>query len=467
MNARSMRFRMTVWYAGLLAGLLILFGSGAYLGLKHYLRYTMTESLDAQAQQIAGLLKNVDASGEKYVIDEIEEHLAPESRSRFIRVTSPGGGTLFESGPPRDRSFDPAQLPRVQLTAQETLRETRLPAGYDLVIYTLPSPSPTGGQFVIETGVPDQEADEVLRGLLIGLSLALPLVVGVSIGGGYLLMRRALSPLQGIAHSAERISSHNLNERLPLPGTGDELERLTASLNRMIGRLESAFQHISRFTADASHELRTPLTALRGELEATAQYPQLPREARETIGSALEETERLSKIVQGLLAVSRLDAGEAEMERVALDLSELAASTAEQMRLLAEDKNISLSCNAPEPVLVEGDRTRLKQVVVNLLDNAINYTASDGKVRLMVRTVGDRAVLEVEDNGGGIPEDALPHIFERFYRVDKARSRQMGGAGLGLSIVQAICTAHSGEVLVDSTEGRGSRFTVRLPLASS
>ena len=235
----------------------------------------------------------------------------------------------------------------------------------------------------------------------------------------------------------------------------------------MIERLESAFQHISRFTADASHELRTPLTALRGELEATAQYPQLLREARETIGSALEETERLSKIVQGLLAVSRLDAGEAEMERVALDLSELAASTAEQMRLLAENKNISLSCDATGPVIVEGDQTRLKQVVVNLLDNAINYTAPDGRIQLRVRTAADRAVLEVEDNGGGIPEDALPHIFERFYRVDKARSRQMGGTGLGLSIVHAICSTHGGEVAVDSAEGHGSRFTVRLPLAGS
>ena len=165
--------------------------------------------------------------------------------------------------------------------------------------------------------------------------------------------------------------------------------------------------------------------------------------------------------------MSRLDTSEAEMEKVALNLSELAASTAEQMRLLAEDKNISLSCSAPEPVMVEGDRARLKQVVVNLLDNAINYTALGGRVRLMVRTVGDRVILEVEDNGVGISKDALPHIFERFYRVDKARSRQMGGAGLGLSIVQAICTAHGGEVLVDSTEGQGSRFTVRLPLASS
>lgn len=165
--------------------------------------------------------------------------------------------------------------------------------------------------------------------------------------------------------------------------------------------------------------------------------------------------------------MSRLDAGEAEMERVALDLSELAASTAEQMRLLAEDKNISLSCDLTDRVMVEGDQARLKQVVVNLLDNAINYTASGGRVRLVVRAAGDRAVLEVEDNGVGISKDALPHIFERFYRVDKARSRQMGGTGLGLSIVHAICTAHGGEVQVDSTEGQGSQFTIQLPLASS
>jgi heavy metal sensor kinase len=457
---------MTVWYAGLLAGLLILFGAFAYVGLEHYLHEMMIESLATQAQQIGELLKNVDASGEAYVIDEVEEHLAPESRSRFMRITRPGGGTLFESGSPKDRGFDPAQLPPVLLPPRETSREIELPSGYDLMIYMLPYPSPAGGQYVIETGAVDREIDEVLHGLATALSLALPLVIGVAIGGGYLLMRRALSPLQEIAHSAEQIGSHNLNERMPVARTGDELERLSISLNRMIARLEIAFQHISRFTADASHELRTPLTALRGELEATAQYPQLPPEVRETIGSALEETERLSKIVQGLLAVSRLDAGEADMERVRLDLAELAAATSEQMRLMAEDKNISLSCDASERVIVDGDRARLKQVVVNLLHNAISYTAPGGKVQLRIRATAHRAVLEVEDNGTGISQDALPHIFERFYRADKARSRQMGGTGLGLSIVQAICLAHGGEVRVESTEGRGSRFSVILPLAN-
>jgi heavy metal sensor kinase len=456
---------MTVWYAGLLAGCLMLFGLATYLGLQRYLHHTMIESLAAQAQQISELLKNVDASGDQYVIDEIEEHFAPESRSRFIRVTRPDSSTLFESGPPQDRSFDPAQLPRAQLQNTERIRKTSISGDYDLVIYAATGPSPTGGHYLIEAGVPDKDIEVVLRGLLLGLSLALPLVICVSIGGGYLLMRRALLPIQEVAHRAELISSHNLNERLPLPGTGDELEGLTLSLNRMIERIENAFQHISRFTADASHELRTPLTALRGELEAIAQSRRLPEEARETIGSALEETERLSKIVQGLLSVSRLDAGEAEMERVTLNLSDLVASTAEQMRLLAEDKNISLSFSAKEKVLVEGDRARLKQVVVNLLDNAVTYTPPGGRIQLLVRIDDGRAVLEVEDNGAGIPKDSLPHIFERFYRADKARSRRMGGTGLGLSIVQAICSAHGGEVQADSVEGQGSLFTVRFPLA--
>lgn len=463
MSTRSIRFRMTVWYAGLLAGLMVLLSVFSYVGLEHYLRRIMAESLATQARQIAELLKNIDASGEAYVLAEVEEHLAPEATSRFIRITRPGGSTLFESGPPKNRSFNPAQLPPVALPAVEASREIELPEGYDMAIYIMPYPAP-GGVFTIETGVVDREIDEVLRGLLIALSLALPLVIGIAIAGGYVLMRRALYPLQEIAHSAEQIGSHNLNNRLPVARTGDELQSLSISLNRMIERLENAFQQISRFTADASHELRTPLTALRGELEATAQYPRLPAEVRETIGSALEETERLSKIVQGLLAVARLDAGEAEMERVRLDLGELAASTSEQMRLLAEDKNITLFCDVSEKVMVEGGRPRLKQAVVNLLDNAINYTQPGGKVQLRIRTAANRALLEVEDDGAGIPEDALPHIFERFYRSDKARSRQAGGAGLGLSIVQAICLAHGGDVHVESTEGQGSRFTVNLPL---
>jgi heavy metal sensor kinase len=278
------------------------------------------------------------------------------------------------------------------------------------------------------------------------------------------LVRRALQPVEKITRTAERITQHNLSERLPVSQTGDELERLSLALNRMIGRLDEAFQNSRRFVADASHELRTPLTILRGELENLAEDPQLDAESRDRVASLLEEVERLSKIVEQLFTISRLDAGEAQTDWSRLDLSELARTTAEQMSLLAEDKDIAIACNANQPVLVEGDRSRLKQIVVNLLDNAIKYTPAKGAIQLRVASANGHAILEVADNGPGIPPDALPHVFERFYRVDQARSTNSESAGLGLSIVKSICLAHGAEVEAESTFGKGSRFRVKLPL---
>ena len=249
--------------------------------------------------------------------------------------------------------------------------------------------------------------------------------------------------------------------------TGDELERLSLALNRMIERLDSAFRYSRRFVADASHELRTPLTVLQGELESLVQQPQCASDWRDRVGSALEEVDRLAHIVEGLFAISRLDAGEAAAEWVPLDLAQLVAATADQMSLLAEDKGINVACEANVGVWVEGDRSRLKQVVVNLLDNAIKYTPQGGAIALTVTALESKAVLEVADNGIGIPAEALAQVFERFYRVDQARSREQGGAGLGLSIVKSICAAHHGRVDVSSTLGRGSRFRVELPLVSA
>jgi heavy metal sensor kinase len=302
--------------------------------------------------------------------------------------------------------------------------------------------------------------------VLLLLALGLPVVLIVAVGGGYFLVQRALAPVDQIARTAEQITQHNLSERLPVTCTGDELERLSISLNHMIGRLEDAIDNSKRFVADASHELRTPLTVLRGELEHLTQDKRLDADTRETLGSMLEEVERLAKIVEGLVALSRLDAGEAQTEWVPFDLAELATTTADQMNLLAEDRGISVLCEAGQRVVVEGDRARLKQVVVNLLDNAIKYTADGGAIRLQVGRQNGHALLDVEDNGIGISAEALPHVFERFFRVDKARSRDQGGAGLGLSIVKSICTAHGAEVQVESTPGKGSRFRVTLPLAA-
>jgi heavy metal sensor kinase len=268
-----------------------------------------------------------------------------------------------------------------------------------------------------------------------------------------------------IARSAERITMHNLNERLPLTNTGDELEQLSLALNRMIARLNDAFEQNRRFLADASHELRTPLAALRGEMESVVEQVLVLPELSDRVGSALEEVDRLAKIVDALFAISRLDAGEAQQEWARFDLAMLGISTAEQMSLLAEDKGISVSCNVQDNVNVTADRARIKQVVVNLLDNAIKYTPPGGSINLNVHASDNKAVIEVADTGIGIPAAALPHIFDRFFRVDEARSRDAGGAGLGLAIVKSICVAHGGQVYVESAEHQGSRFKVELPLA--
>jgi heavy metal sensor kinase len=470
MITRSIRFRMALWYAALLAGALLLFGASTYLGLERYLQKSLEETLIKQARSIGDvLLVNIHQSGEDYVTNEITEHYSPEINGRFIRVTRIDGKRIFLSGPPKDASFDPGLVPAPAFPVKEEFsREVEMSDGHEVLLHGLPFRAADGTQFLIEVAAPYNQIEAVLRGLLLTLALGLPLIVAVAIGGGYLLTRRALRPVDEIRQKAAQITSRNLSERLPVVHTGDELERLATDLNHMIERLEESFQQINRFSADASHELRTPLTVLQGELEAIAQKePNLPVDVRDTIGSALEETQRLAKIVESLLAISRLEAGEARVQPVRLDFAELVRTTADQMRLLAEEKHISLNCDGTDPVQVDVDPARLKQVVVNLLDNAIKYTPERGSVIATVRSQDSRAVLEVADSGLGISASDLPHIFDRFYRADKARSRQMGGAGLGLSIVRSICTAHGGQVTVKSIEGRGSRFRVELPLAQT
>jgi signal transduction histidine kinase len=203
------------------------------------------------------------------------------------------------------------------------------------------------------------------------------------------------------------------------------------------------------------------------ELEGIAHNGALDATLEDQIGSALEETHRMSRIVESLLTISRLDVGEVKLEKMCVNLSDLAASTAGEMRVLAQEKSITMGTSIEDDIYVEGDRSHLQQVMVNLIDNAIKYTHESGAVEVRVRSENNKAVFEVSDNGAGIPPHAIAHVFERFYRADKARSRASGGVGLGLSIVKAICAAHGAEISVSSEEGRGSCFRVELPPATS
>lgn len=467
MNTRSLKFQLIAWYAVLLTGCFVLLGAATALVLKGSLVRALTETQLRRARQIAQLVTEEIRHKDAFRVgEEVEVRYAPSLNDRFVRITQKDGSTLYLSSSPKSQSFDPATLPPpLWPQGAEDSHQASILGGRKMLLAAHTLQLPGGASFLIETGAPMDEVQADLKKWMLFLLVMLPLMLGVAVGGGFILVKRALLPVDQITGSAERISSQNLSKRLPVAQTGDELERLSTALNHMIERLDAAFEHSRRFVADASHELRTPITVLRGELENLVQDERLPRDLTERLGSALEEVERLANIVEGLFAISRLDAGEAAAEWVRFDLAELAAATADQMGLLAEDKNITLTSSGSFGVWIEGDRSRMKQVIVNLLDNAIKYTRAGGTINLDVLTQNNKAILKVSDNGIGITPEALPRIFERFYRVDPSRSRDQGGAGLGLSIVRSICTAHHGRVDATSTPGQGSVFTVELPLA--
>jgi heavy metal sensor kinase len=438
MNTRSLSFRLVTWYAGVLTLVFILIGALTVVLLREYLESNVLDTQARRARQIADtLVAAASRTGDAAMAREVEELYAPEANERFIRITRGDGHVVYASG-----------LKGPLLIASQTY------AGAD------------NSRYVIEVGVSTARTEETVRQVLLMLAIGLPIAVCVAVAGGFVLVRRALKPVDNLSQKAAAITQHSLSERLPVVRTGDELERLSVSLNLMISRLEDAINSSKQFVADASHELRTPLAVLRGELENLAQDAQLKSQTRETLGSSLEEVDRLAEIVEGLLALSRLDTGEARAEWVRFDLAALVATTADQMSLLAEDKHITVVCDSSERVMIEGDQARLKQVVVNLLDNAIKYTPNGGRIKLKIAQEEGNAVLDVADDGIGIPPEALPHVFKRFFRVDGSRSRDQGGAGLGLSIVKSICDAHGARVEVSSTPGQGSRFRIRQPLAA-
>jgi heavy metal sensor kinase len=469
MNTHSISFRLVAWYAGLLTGLFVLLCALLYLDLRHFLENDVRQAQVRRAHQVANaLLAHVRQTGEPYVASQTKDWYEPEINDRFIRITRADGTLVYASGTPTDGSFDPREISTLTPSPQmESSRRLKLPEGKTMIVAAFNFQSPDNPAYLVEFGGLLDPAETMLSHLLLQLGVSLPVAVFIIGGSGFLLLRRALTPVEHITRAAERITQHNLTQRLPVDRTGDELDRLSVSLNRMITRLDDAFQNSKRFVADASHDLRTPLTILRGELENLVGDARLDSELRERVASLLDEVVHLGRIVEQLFTLSRLDAGEAQTEWTRFDLAQLARTTADQVNLLAVDKGISISCDASQPVPVKGNRVRLKQVIVNLLDNAIKYTPAKGGIHLRVLAINGSAVLEVEDNGIGIPPDALPHIFERFYRVDQVRSGDSESAGLGLSIVRSICAAHEAEVEVQSTVGSGSWFCVRLPLSKN
>src|SRR5258708_1014494 len=321
-----------------------------------------------------------------------------------------------------------------------------------------------GGPVFMRAAQSENEAHAELARVAGIRGLGLPLGAVVAGGAGYRLARRALARVDRLATRANAITAERLSERLPVETPDDELGRLAHAFNATLARLEQSFEQMRRFTADASHELRTPLTAMRSVGEVGLQVPRSPEGYREIIGSMLEEADRLSQLVESLLAVSRADAGHTKLSRQRIDFGSLVEETATHLQVLAEERGQRLTTDLQRPVWILADPVVLRRTVVNLLDNAIKYAPSGTEIHATLSAANDHAALTITDQGPGIPAADLPHIFDRFYRVDPARSREIAGVGLGLSIARWVVEVHGGQIAVESELGRGSTFRITLPL---
>jgi heavy metal sensor kinase len=284
--------------------------------------------------------------------------------------------------------------------------------------------------------------------------------------GGYWLSRRAMEPVYEITNAARRIGERNLSERLAVPEPRDELRQLSETLNDMLARLECAFNRITQFTADASHELRTPVAMIRTTAEHTLQRERTVPEYQQLVGQILIESETTTDLISKLLALARADGRPEESVREPIDLREIVAESAASFRVVAQRSHLQLDVYlSHEPLIVQGDRNEIRKLVLTILDNAMKYTPAGGLVDVQLQNGDNNVLLTIKDSGPGISEEDLPHIFERFYRADRSRSRDTGGVGLGLSIAKSIADAHGAKIMVSSVDGRGSTFAVLFPHA--
>lgn len=335
---------------------------------------------------------------------------------------------------------------------------------YPLRVITLPVKGKMVTPYIVQIGTPLKEMINTLRRLLIILVLAGPILLLLSSFGGYFLVRKAFSPVKEIVGIVRKITAEDLSHRIESIGSKDEIGELVETLNDMISRLESSFKQIKQFSSDISHELKTPLTAMRGEIEVALKKERQNEEYKKVLKSLLEEINKLQKIIDNLLFLARIESKNIKLSFEKVQLDEILLEAFEEIETLAKRKKISLILKRVDQASVEGDETLIKRLFVNLIDNAIKYTHEDGKVEISLTKERNFAKFIIKDTGIGIPENEIPYIFDRFYRVEKARSRETGGSGLGLAIAKWIVEAHKGKIEVRSKVSEGSLFAISFPI---
>lgn len=461
---RSLRFRLTVVYAALLAVALLVYAGCVSAFFLHSLREQLDLSLDRDVEAVEGALTNNPAG---QVELDSEEGEAREDRSRqgfLLEVWSSAGSLAYRSDALEGQSLGPAPSVASGLSP-EPPRSLRLASGMRVRMLSRVHHLADGHPVLVRLAVSEEPLWDEFWEMSTALGIALPIVVIGVVITGYLVAARALKPVDSMARRAAEITADQLHERLEIDNPDDELGKLGTEFNTTLARLENSFDQLRRFTADASHELRTPLTAIRSVGEVSLRKPGDEKYYRDIIGSMLEEAGRLTRLVDSLLTISRADAGRIQLHLTEVALIDLAKEAASLLEVLAEEKQQTLKIDGDDAVTVMADRTILRQALVNLIDNAVKYSPIKGEVRIRVTDDNENAYIEVQDNGPGIPPEQQSRIFERFYRVDKARTRAEGGTGLGLSITQWAVTAHKGEIGVSCDPAQGTTFRIRLPKA--
>jgi len=454
----SIKFRFTVWYLLVLVVLLGALSAGVYFYLSHSLYQNLDDSLKLRSTQLHSITptdQNSLQGGELGEIDILYYYSGGQLVSWPTQDVSISVSNEFinqvinGSGQP--------SFATIKTTGGEGLR--LLATRVNLIT---PGQIPGSESAVLVIARSTKQIDDALAGLVRILIIAVPLTLLVAGGGGVFLARRALKPVDKIAQTAREIEESDLGRRIDV-NTKDELGRLAATLNEMISRLDKAFKRQKQFTGDASHELRTPLAVIEAESTLALQKERSTSDYQKSLETITQEAHYMSSIIDRLLTLARADDGKEQLAFQEVNLGKLVQDLGMDAEILCREKGLGFQLGEAHDLIVKGDEAMLKQLFFNLLDNAIKYTPSGGTISVSFRTEGQMAVVAITDTGIGIAPEDIPLILERFYRVDKARSRTGGSLGLGLAISQRIAEAHGGKIEAESQVGKGSTFTVSLP----
>jgi heavy metal sensor kinase len=454
----TIRARLTLLYLSVMALSFVAFFWVCDIGFRHSIEATVDNASRTNLETIERLLTATEIKGDDEVRKELAELAGLWANGALFEVCDTNGNRFFRS--PRFARLS-SPLPAAQASALSFVTDNLDLSQYRIALRRVRI---SGKTYEIHAAVPTEPFDQALDNFRLLEKEVLPLLVLLASLLGYWLSGRSLAPVNRIIATAELIGAQNLSRRLEVPAAHDELRRLTETLNAMLARIETSFRRIAQFTADASHDLRTPLAVIRSTAEIILRRPRAEQEYREALRRILETSVDTSELLENLLTLARADAGAAGMEMHTLDLASHVHKAQERAAMLAVEKTLEVTVKTPAvPVWVKADAIAIDRLLLILLDNAVKYTPSGGNCEISLAQIDGHARITVRDSGIGIAQSDLANIFDRFYRVDRARGRQSGGAGLGLAIARWITEMHGGTIAAESSLGSGSSFHISLP----